>query len=165
MVELFDKIDYLAKGNSLQKRVYHILCKHHIFELLAHYNPLLAGTIPIDIAIDGSDLDIICCFQYKDEFKIHLEKHFSAYANFKLIDTVFNKQETILANFIIDNWEIEAAYLHMIVEHQLLQQKGESFRQEIINLKKQGYKTEPAFAKALNLAGNPYEALLALGNN
>ncbi len=34
--------------------------------------------------------------------------------------------------------------------------KSKAFRQEIIALKKQGYKTEPAFAMALGLKGDPY---------
>ncbi len=54
------------------------------------------------------------------------------------------------------------AYLHLLVEHQILQQQGEDFRRNIIALKKIGYKTEPAFAKLLELKGNPYQALLEL---
>jgi hypothetical protein len=50
----------------------------------------------------------------------------------------------------------------MIIEHRVLIEKGEKFRQEIIKLKRQGLKTEPAFAKLLGLDGNPYEALLKL---
>ncbi|MNO76159.1 hypothetical protein D3C76_672280 [compost metagenome] len=36
------------------------------------------------------------------------------------------------------------------------------FRERIILLKTSGWKTEPAFAKALGLEGDPYEALLEL---
>lgn len=50
----------------------------------------------------------------------------------------------------------------MLIEHQILLEKGESFRQEIISLKKQGIKTEPAFAQLLGLSGDPYEAILRL---
>ncbi|MNK30599.1 hypothetical protein D3C87_490190 [compost metagenome] len=48
----------------------------------------------------------------------------------------------------------------MLIEHQILQEKGEDFRLKIIALKRNGYKTEPAFAKLLNLQGNPYLDLL-----
>ena len=48
------------------------------------------------------------------------------------------------------------------MEHRVLLAKGEEFRQEVINLKRQGWKTEPAFAKLLGLNGNPYEELLKL---
>ena len=54
------------------------------------------------------------------------------------------------------------AYRHMVLEHRLLRERGESFRQEIIRLKQQGYKTEPAFARLLGIEGDPYSGLLAL---
>jgi len=172
-VQYFDNITYLAKGTAMQKQAYVVLSKHAVFQCLNHYNPILAGTIPINIAIDDSDLDIICCFKIKDEFEISLKVNFSNCNNFKLTNAIINGKETVIANFNLDNWPIEvfgqaiptkqqAAYRHMIVEHRLLQQHGESLRQQIIMLKQQGYKTEPAFAKILGLTGNPYEALLTL---
>lgn len=54
----------------------------------------------------------------------------------------------------------QMGYRHLIAEHKLLMKHGETFRQKIIKLKKQGYKTEPAFAKALGLKGDPYLELL-----
>lgn len=51
------------------------------------------------------------------------------------------------------------AYLHMVAEYKILQEKGEKFKQKIIELKKQGIKTEPAFGMLLGLE-NPYEDLL-----
>ncbi|MGL5579695.1 MAG: DUF4269 domain-containing protein, partial [Cetobacterium sp.] len=38
------------------------------------------------------------------------------------------------------------------------------FRQKIIELKKDGMKTEPAFAFLLKLEGNPYDKILELEN-
>jgi hypothetical protein len=48
----------------------------------------------------------------------------------------------------------------MLIEHHLLNYYDEEFRLKIVSLKEQGYKTEPAFAKVLNLKGDPYQALL-----
>ena len=48
----------------------------------------------------------------------------------------------------------------MIIEHEILQSKGGIFRLEIIKLKQNGYKTEPAFAFLLGLKGDPYIELL-----
>ncbi|MNL87641.1 hypothetical protein D3C87_2168830 [compost metagenome] len=48
----------------------------------------------------------------------------------------------------------------MIIEHKILQSKGENFRLKIIKLKQKGYKTEPAFGFLLDLKGNPYQELL-----
>ncbi|MBL1705198.1 DUF4269 domain-containing protein [Klebsiella pneumoniae] len=36
-------------------------------------------------------------------------------------------------------------------------------REEILRLKENGLKTEPAFAQVLNINGDPYEALILLG--
>lgn len=77
----------------------------------------------------------------------------------------------MVASFQLDDFSIELfgqniptrqqpGYRHMLVEYRLLQDYGEDFRQQIIQLKQQGIKTEPAFAQVLGLPGNPYEALL-----
>lgn len=77
----------------------------------------------------------------------------------------------MIANFQIDGFAIEifgqnlptrqqVSYRHMLIEYEVLIQKGESFRQKIIDLKKQGLKTEPAFALLLGLKGDPYQSLL-----
>jgi len=56
-------------------------------------------------------------------------------------------------------------HTHLIIEHKLLIKNGEDFRQQIIKLKRQGHKTEPAFAIALDLSGDPYMELLKFEAN
>ena len=74
-------------------------------------------------------------------------------------------------NFKIDDFEMEIfeqnvptqnqnGYKHMLIEHQILKTKGENFRLEIIKLKQEGYKTEPAFGLLLGLKDDPYLELL-----
>jgi hypothetical protein len=48
------------------------------------------------------------------------------------------------------------------MEERLLKLGGEDFKREIIKLKKEGIKTEPAFTKYLKIGGNPYIELLKL---
>ncbi len=52
----------------------------------------------------------------------------------------------------------------MIVESRLLTLYGNDFKNKVIKLKKEGMKTEPAFASLLNLKGNPYKELLLFEN-
>ena len=52
------------------------------------------------------------------------------------------------------------AFRHMLLEAQILKEKGYIFTKKILHLKKSGLKTEPAFAKLLGLEGNPYDELL-----
>lgn len=56
----------------------------------------------------------------------------------------------------------QLAYRHMVIEYRLLQQGGDELKRKVMELKMLGIKTEPAFALILGLAGDPYEALLAL---
>ncbi|MGO4708115.1 DUF4269 domain-containing protein [Chryseobacterium sp. 2TAF14] len=165
----FTKLDYLKAGNEKQKRAYEVLTKYKIFEKLSNFSPILAGTIPIEIDIEGSDLDIICEVEDKVEFEkilIQIFKDFSL----KIKKLNINNTESIVCNFILEDFVIEIfgqnkptveqnAYLHMLAEYKILQEKGEEFKQKIIDLKKKGIKTEPAFGMLLNLE-NPYEDLL-----
>jgi hypothetical protein len=48
----------------------------------------------------------------------------------------------------------------MLIEHRLLLKHGEAFKNKVIELKQNGLKTEPAFAKLLGIEGDPYEELL-----
>lgn len=167
----FLTIDYLEHGNEIQHNVFHLLRNHQILEKLDTYKPIVVGTIPIEINIENSDIDIIGETSNFEKAANHLSKNFSHHIEFK-IDQLTNNNETCLTcNFRIDTFEIEIylenknpteqnAYRHMLIEAKLLEKFDESFKNKIIELKKNGYKTEPTFAKVLELKGNPYLALL-----
>lgn len=167
--DLFQSIDYLQSGNEKQKRAYEVLKNHRVMEILAAFDPILVGTIPIQIDIETSDLDIICCYSNKETFVDLLRKSFGDQRKFDL--RAPEETDRVVCSFWLDDFELEIfgqpipskdqnGYRHMIIEHQLLCERGETFRQEIIALKKQGYKTEPAFGIALGLKGDPYRELL-----
>lgn len=167
----FENINYLKDGTERQKSAYHILKKHNIFEKTLDFNPILTGTIPIAIDIPQSDLDIICYWKNKTDFINLIKKSFSKEQDFNLRTANINGLETVIANFRIDDFEIEFfgqniptklqnAFRHMLIEYQILQEKGDDFRLQVIELKRQGMKTEPAFAKLLSLEGNPYISVL-----
>jgi hypothetical protein len=173
---IFDNLDYLRDGNERQKEAYRILTANNIFEKLKRFSPILTGTIPLNIDIEESDLDIACYWRDKDNFIDVIRTEFYKQANFAFSQKVINNQETILTNFSLGEFKIEIfaqnrptkeqeAFRHMLIEYEILEAKGENFRQDIIRLKRQGLKTEPAFAKLLGLSGNPYEALLSFKIN
>jgi len=173
MIKKFDDIDYLKDGTKRQQQTYSLLTKNQILSKLKDYSPILVGTIPINIDIESSDIDIICHWTNKYKFITTLKKAFNTQLNFKIVENLSNKSVT--TNFFIEEFEVEIfgqniptkkqdAYRHMIVENQLLEKKGKDFRNQIIKLKKKGYKTEPAFAFALGLKGNPYTELLRFEN-
>ncbi len=168
---VFDTISYLEAGNERQKLAYSVLTGNKVFDKLRLFDPLLVGTIPIDIDIESSDLDVICYWTVKDDFIKTVIAAFSHEKSFSIKETNKFEHETVIAKCVIGDFEIEIfgqnipsrqqrAYQHMIIEHEILKIKGEKFRQQVIELKKQGYKTEPAFGHLLNLKGDPYEELL-----
>lgn len=170
----FESIEYLKNGNSRQVQSYKILKSINIFNILKEFNPILVGTIPIGIDIEKSDLDIVCQInlENKENFKDIIVKYFSQLKKIKITDK-FLSDGIILINFFIDNIEIEIyaskhcsietnGYRHMIIEDRFLNYASLKFKEMIIALKRDGVKIEPAFAKLLNLNGNPYEELLNL---
>lgn len=167
----FLNIEYLKEGNERQKLAYQTLVTFSILEKLKVYSPILTGTIPINIDIESSDLDIICYWKEKQEFAHTLTSLFRSENDFQIHEAIIEGKESVVCNFKLDDFEIEIfgqktptqeqnAYLHMLIEHQILKEKGEDFRLKVIALKRKGYKTEPAFAKLLNLKGDPYVTLL-----
>ena len=167
----FSNIEYLKSGNQKQQEAFEILTQNKILSKLAEFDPILVGTIPINIDIENSDLDIICHWKNKIDFTEKLNSLFGKENEFTIREAIINEKESIIANFKINDFEIEVfgqntptknqnGYKHMIIEHEILQSKGENFRLEIIKLKQNGYKTEPAFAFLLGLKGDPYVELL-----
>lgn len=167
----FTNIEYLKTGNPKQIQAYKILTQNKVLETLLEFDPILVGTIPINIDIENSDLDIICYWKNKTEFISKITNAFQIKTGFKIWETVIDERESIVANFRIDDFEIEIfgqnlptqnqnGYRHMIIEHKIMESKDENFRLEIIKLKQNGYKTEPAFGKLLGLKNNPYHELL-----
>lgn len=169
----FEDILYLQSGDATQRHAYHVLTTHAILEQLSDFTPILTGTIPLQIYIEGSDLDIVCYWRNKAAFIAKLRSCFNTYDRFNLSEFKIGSFETIIANFFVEGFEIEVfgqsrpgkeqpAYQHMLKEYLILQLHGDEFKKNIIALKREGYKTEPAFAKLLGLKGDPYEALLKL---
>jgi hypothetical protein len=166
-------VNYLIHGTAVQKEVYNLLTELDIMHLLAEYNPILVGTIPLGIQVEGSDLDIICEVHSPAEFKALVVRYFGAMDRFVSESRVVQGILRTKINFMAKGWPIELfgqprrtelqnGYLHMIVEAEILAQMDDNFRERIIFLKTSGWKTEPAFTKALGLEGDPYEALLEL---
>lgn len=169
----FLSIAYLNSGNFRQQLAYKELIDLEIMRKLTTYNPLLAGTIPIEIDISTSDLDIVCHCEDVHQFSEKLIDLFGEQEGFSIQTKLVNKEPTTIANFQGKHFPIELfgqaipsqkqdAFRHMLIEHQILQEKDSTFTQKIIHLKKSGVKTEPAFAQLLGLKGNPYQALLKL---
>jgi hypothetical protein len=143
-----------------------------LFRDLAPFQPTLIGTYPLGLAIDSSDLDIACACDDLDGFEHALRATLSALG----IAARFERSSPIpavVAAFDLGDVAVEIfgqalpvtaqrGFRHMVIEGQLLVIGGAALAARIRDLKRTGMKTEPAFARVLGLAGDPYEALLAL---
>ena len=171
-------ISYLACGNARQRRAFRALNALGILNILRAYSPALTGTIPLDIDIAQSDLDIICEVGRASDlaaFERVVEDAFSARDSFQIERITVKGVATVFARFTFDGFPIEIfaqprpvteqnAYRHMVVEARLLEIGGEDARRAIRQLKSAGLKTEPAFARYFKIEGDPYEALLQLSS-
>lgn len=160
--------------NEVLREVRRLLRELHIMELLAEYHPLLAGTVPLGIQVEGSDLDIICEVHDSRRFIAEARSHFGQLEEFCAVTRTVEGIIRTKINFRAGGWPVELfgqplatekqnAWLHMQVEGRILSLLGPAFREEVLSLKSGGMKTEPAFAKLLRLEGDPYEAMLTLG--
>lgn len=153
-----------------------------LWTLLSPFDATLTGTIPLDVDLPDSDLDIICCAADLDAFATLVEQHYGHYPEF----AAWQRDGATVANFrTIANYppefpagariEIYAedrpvreqfAWRHMMIERRLLEQADEpaAARSAIRELKRSGLSTEAAFCKqfVIETYGDPYTALLKL---
>lgn len=169
---IFFDITYLKNGTTKQKKIFQILTFHSFFKLLNPFNPCLVGSIPLGIDIETSDVDIICCSDDPKFFFLTCVKISALFSDirYKMYKDNFNTQtfsfflEGLQFEIFCQNQKVEEqmAYKHLKIEHKILQNRDENFKISIIDLKINGFKTEFAFAKLLNIKGDPYQELLKL---
>jgi hypothetical protein len=166
-------LTYLLQGTVTQQAAYYALEGLRVLALLGAFDPVLVGTIPLDIDIPGSDLDIVCYAADADTFAQHVQDTFGHFPTFVLQRKIIDRLPTVIAWFTSQGFPIEIfgqphpvtaqhAFRHLVVEARLLRHGGVGVRQQIRHLKVQGLKTEPAFAVVFALSGDPYHTLLQL---
>jgi hypothetical protein len=166
---------YLLAGTARQRQAFATLQALGVATVLCGFDPVLAGTVPLDVDLPASDLDIICEVPpaRQPEFARQLRAHYGQLPGFWLGLAQMAEPPATVARFEYAGTLIEVfgqalptrqqnAYRHLAVEHAVLTLGGEPWRQAVRALKQQGLKTEPAFATLLRLPGDPYAALLAL---
>jgi hypothetical protein len=148
------------------------LARLDILATLARFDPHVAGTPPLGIAMPSSDIDILCHAPDADAFADALWTAFRDHQGFAIRQWT-GGERAVIATFVAEGWTFElfgsplpvarqAGWRHFVVEQRLLAIGGPPFRAAILALRHQGIKTEPAFADILSLPGDPYAALLAL---
>lgn len=170
----FSNIDYLRAGSTTQRKAWEVLTASNLLVILKPFHPILTGTLPLDIFLEGkSDIDISCEVYNHEDFSSPVKEFFSDHPLFTIRDKKLGFVHSTIINFMLDDFPVEIvaqslpiqehiAVRHLQIEYTLLQHYGNSFKAQVLDLKRQGLKTEPAFAALLHLKGDPYEALLNL---
>ena len=174
-------IDYLKTGSPRQRRAFESLSKLEIFpklrsrlgdEIGLGEEPALAGSLPLDLALDESDLDIITYASDLKEFSRFLQNEFGTLEGFQSSRGIELGAATLMTKFRFcgEAYEIftqtnlvprQSSVIHLLVEARLLELGGASFRERVWGERLLGAKTEPAFGRVLGLE-EPYRELLEL---
>jgi hypothetical protein len=139
---------------------------------LAAFDPHVAGTPPLGLDLPTSDIDVICFAPDAEAFARAVWNAFGTRPEFRICQKV-GLDRPVVASFAHAGWIIEIfgqaspipeqyGWRHFLVEQKLLALGGDTFRIAVMAQRNSGMKTEPAFATALGLVGDPYQALLSL---
>ncbi len=174
-MEDWKSLHYLRTGSPRQQQAYATLEASGLWPLLSEFTPVLAGTVPLGIDIATSDLDVLCEVPEaaQTRFAALLRAHFGARPGFRLAQRRIGGHAATVCGFGYESEEIEVfgqalpiaqqhGWRHLLVERAVLAAGGEAWRTAVRALKRQGFKTEPAFAQLLGLPGDSYAALLTL---
>jgi predicted metalloenzyme YecM len=154
-------------------RVWNAILASKVLKNFSEHNPLIAGTFPLEIDVENSDVDVLLFANNLEEVEAKLKKVYGECLNFTYSISMVDGLDTLICNFTFQDvpFEIFAqarqpvrqnAYLHFLIEERLLNLGGAAFKKEIKRARLTGIKTEPAFAKILNIQDDPYKGLLEL---
>ncbi len=148
------------------------LADSRVLAALAAFDPHVAGTPPLGLDLPDSDIDILCHAPDADAFCTIAWFACAGFEDFTMHQWRSGGRP-VIARFRAQGWAFElfaspepvtaqAGWRHFIVERRLLGLGGDRLRDAVMTARREGLKTEPAFAKILGLRGDPYAAILAL---
>lgn len=150
--------------------VFTALKQSQILKNLRPFQPLLAGTFPLNLNTAHSDLDILICAENLHSAKAVLFEKYKDFKNFKYQEIVVQNEKTLWASFSFQEIDFEIfgqkisplkqqGYVHFLAEERLLKIGGAKLFTKLRELRNSGLKTEPAFGQALGLTKDPYAEL------
>jgi len=153
------------------ENVYQALLESKLLENLEDFDPLVAGTFPLHLHHSQSDIDLLVgC----DDLRKMFDCAHQSCLHFDLFEAKLEERYFTI-NFTFQNVAFEIygeqrpsvsqnAFVHFQIQEKLLKVGSSIFREKIVERRKLGDKTEPAFANVLELEGDPYVSLLELSH-
>lgn len=173
--QAFKGLGKLANASEQGAKAANIVRRYGVLESLAAFDPVIVGTLPLAIDTPSSDIDILCNVRDFDAFEAAAKNAFAPFDDFGIHarPATAHVPEARVVRFELEGLPIEIfatdratteqyGFIHMLVEGRILDVLGDAFANQIRDLKSQGIKTEPAFAKILGLKGDPYIVLAEL---
>ena len=145
-----------------------------VLERLAPFDPRIVGTLPLGLAVAGSDIDIVCHALDPNAFADIVWSHYQSADDFVIYRWTSGTQP-VIAGFMWDGWPFELfgdrqpveqqrGWIHFEVERRLLALDDGRLRRAVGSSRAGGLKTEPAFAAVLGISGDPFRGLLELAH-
>ena len=172
MPHYFRGLDHLRAVSPRGQKAADLVGRYGVLRTLSAFDPLVVGTLPINLDIEGSDLDILCHCPDPDGFSDHARAAFHHFDRFSLHCRPATRNIGIssVVRFVLEGLPVEIfatgtpsecqfGFRHMLVEARLLYLLGPQLSEEIRKMKRAGFKTEPAFASCLELGGESYLVL------
>jgi hypothetical protein len=171
--------EYLQQGSERQQRAYRSLAELNPLVRLDldqdgdfGRQPALVGSLPLDLALADSDLDIVTYSADLKSYAQILRAEFGEHEGFESTRGIQLGVATLITRFRFagELYEIftqnvpvprQSAVVHLMIEERLLLLGGASFRKSVWDKRLAGLKTEPAFGALLGLE-EPYRDLLEL---
>lgn len=143
-----------------------------LLEELRGFDPRVVGTLPLDLSIPTSDIDVVCHVTDAAVFAEILWRRYRSCDRFALHQWR-SSPRPVVARFDWGGWPFEVfgdprpvdqqeGWLHFEIERRLLALDDGRLRRAVAGRRDRGMKTEPAFTAVLGIAGDPYAGLLAL---
>lgn len=161
---------------AIEKRpeFYSLLTDKGILKALSPWQPLLSGSMPLQLDIEKSDLDILLQAESLEGIEAKISAVLAPLgfriqwfrSNSKQGECVVGtlKQGTQEIELFVSTVPVlnQHSHRHLLSEFCYLVKHGPAIRRALIEWKREGLTTEEAFAKVLKLPGNPYDVLLDL---
>jgi len=143
-----------------------------ILDVLGDHDPHIAGTLPLGIDVPGSDIDILCHAPDANAFTRLVWTAFGNQPGFSIRQWT-GEERPVIASFEAHGRAVELfghpspvrlqrGWRHFEIERRLLALGGALFRHAVMERRRRGARTEPAFADSLHLKGDPYASLLEI---
>lgn len=147
-----------------------VLNRSCLMEKLKGMQLFIAGTFPLALDVKGSDIDVLVSTADTKRLAEELHRNFGHCQDYSVSHFRDSGYDTSIASFVYDDLTIEiyaseqplfqqSAFRHFRVEERLLGLGGPEFYRKLRKFRDHGYKTEAAFAKALGLPGDPFDAI------